>query len=98
MKATEVFTPGSFPLHTYVERAKERLEQQLRDAVQTPGQVVSLVGPSKSGKTVLVEKVVGDALITISGAGIRSPDDVWQRILDWMGRRARAAHRLLAAR
>ena len=86
LKATEVFTPGSFPVHTYVERAGERLEQTLRDAIDTPGQVVSLVGPSKSGKTVLVEKVVGrDYLITVTGAGIGNPDDMWRRILDWIG-------------
>lgn len=86
LKATEVFTPGSFPTHTYVERSGERLEQALRDAIDTPGQVVSLVGPSKSGKTVLVERVVGrDSLITVTGAGIQSPDDIWSRVLDWMG-------------
>ena len=86
MKATEVFTPGSFPTHTYVERAGERLEKMLRDAIDTPGQVVSLVGPSKSGKTALVEKVVGrDSLITITGAGIESANDIWDRVLDWMG-------------
>jgi hypothetical protein len=61
------------------------LEQSLRDAIDTGGQVISLVGPSKSGKTVLVEKVVGqDLLITITGAGIRSPEDIWDRVLDWM--------------
>jgi hypothetical protein len=85
LKATEVFTPGSFPVHTYVERSGERLEQSLRDAIDTPGQLVSLVGPSKSGKTVLVEKVVGrDQLITITGAGITAADDIWTRVLDWM--------------
>jgi hypothetical protein len=86
LKATEVFTPGSFPVHTYVARNEERLEQSLRDALDTPGQIVSLAGPSKSGKTVLVEKVVGrDCLITIPGAGIKEPDDIWDRALDWMG-------------
>jgi hypothetical protein len=44
-----------------------------------------LIGPSKSGKTVLVEKVVGlEELITITGAGINSPDEIWSRVLDWM--------------
>jgi hypothetical protein len=85
LRASEVFTPGSFPTHTYVERSGERLEEALR-AIHTPGQVVSLVGPSKSGKTVLVEKVVGrDSLITVTGAGIQSADDIWRRVLDWMG-------------
>jgi hypothetical protein len=85
LKATEVFTPGAFPVHTYVERTANRLEQSLRDALDTPGQVVSISGPSKSGKTVLVEHVVGrDSLITVTGAGIEEPDDLWNRVLDWM--------------
>jgi hypothetical protein len=85
LKATEVFVPGAFPQHTYVERSGEGLESSLRDALDTPGQVVSLSGPSKSGKTVLVEKVVGrDSLITITGASVHSPEDVWVHALDWM--------------
>lgn len=83
LRAVDVFTPGSFPAYTYVAREGEVLEQTLRDAVETPGQIVSLVGPSKSGKTVLVEKVVGiENLITITGAGIESPDIIWHRICD----------------
>lgn len=85
LRATDVFTPGSFPQHTYVERAQQGLEDSLRDALETPGQVVSLSGPSKSGKTVLVEKVVGpDLLITITGASIAGAPDVWRQVLDWM--------------
>ncbi len=85
LKATEVFVPGAYPLHTYVEREGEGLEVALTDALNTPGQVVSLSGPSKSGKTVLVEKVVGrDLLITISGASLRTPEQVWTYALDWM--------------
>jgi hypothetical protein len=85
LKPTEVFVPGAYPIHTYVEREEKRLEQSLADALATPGQLISLSGPSKSGKTVLVEKVVGrDNLISISGAGIQHPDDIWDRILDWI--------------
>ena len=85
LKASEVFVPGSYPEHTYVERGGTRLEEQLKDAVNTPGQVASLSGPSKSGKTVLVERVVGrDWLITVSGAGVKVPDEIWSRVLDWM--------------
>jgi hypothetical protein len=85
LKANEVFVPGSYPQHTYVTREEQGLESSLRDALDTPGQVVSLSGPSKSGKTVLVEKVVGrDLLISLSGASIRHPDEIWQKALDWM--------------
>jgi hypothetical protein len=85
IKAAEVFTPGSFPVYTYVTREDQDLERNLRDALDTPGQIVSLAGPSKSGKTVLVEKVVGrDSLITIPGASVDEPDAIWDRALDWM--------------
>ncbi len=83
--AAEVFTPSDFPSLTYVAREEEKLERRLREALATPGDVISISGPSKSGKTVLVEKVVGrDALITVTGAGIASPDHLWDRVLDWM--------------
>lgn len=85
VKAMEVFTPGAYPKRTYVERSDEKLEEKLADALAPAGQIVSLVGPSKSGKTVLVERVVGrDLLIPVTGAGIKSPDDVWTRVLDWI--------------
>lgn len=85
-RATEVFTPGDFPEHTYVERASDAFEERLRRALETPGEVVSLSGPSKSGKTVLVERVVGaDDLITVTGAGLQGGQHLWERVLDWMG-------------
>ncbi len=84
LRAVDVFTPSEFPLHTYVSRDDFRLEQRLQDALETPGELVSVSGPSKSGKTVLIERVAGDDLIPISGAGIKSADQLWNRILDWM--------------
>ena len=83
LKATEIFTPSDFPRHTYVKRDEERLERRLRDALDTPGEVISISGPSKSGKTVLVERVVGENdLITVTGAGLRSGSELWGRLLD----------------
>src|SRR5690349_366153 len=85
--ARDVFTPAAYPERTYVHRADQRLEPTLHEAIGTPGQISSLIGPSKSGKTVLVEKVVGrKSLISISGAELRDPEDLWSRVLDRMGR------------
>lgn len=85
LTAHDVFTPSSFPEHTYVARRDDDLEEKLRFALKTKGQIVSLSGPSKSGKTVLVEKVIGkDNLIPIAGAGLRDPEQVWTRVLDFM--------------
>jgi hypothetical protein len=86
MKVTEIFTPSDYPTHTYVSRDEDRIEERLREAIGTPGEIVSVSGPSKSGKTVLIEKVAGrENLITVTGGGIRTANDVWEQALDWMG-------------
>src|SRR6185437_16203709 len=85
MKVTDVFTPTGVPTVTYVTPHNRDLERQLRDALATPGQIVSLSGPSKSGKTVLINKVISrDNLIAVSGAAIKDATVLWDRILNWM--------------
>lgn len=85
LKVSDVFTPNDTPTITYVERADLRLEANLRSFCELPKMVVSVSGPSKSGKTVLISKVVGtDSIIPIIGSGITTPDDLWNRALQWM--------------
>lgn len=85
LEAHQIFTPSDFPEHTYVARDGAALETRLRDALRTPGEIVSISGPSKSGKPVLIEKVVGQTdLIPVTGARINKADDLWDCILDWM--------------
>src|SRR4051794_13507340 len=73
------------PSVTYIYRQEHDLESQLRLAVKTPGLIVSLSGPSKSGKTVLINKVISkEDLIPVSGASVRSPEMLWDRVLSWM--------------
>jgi hypothetical protein len=84
-KAVEVFVPYEVPTVTYVYRQEHDLESQLRNALTTPGLIVSLSGPSKSGKTVLINKIIPkDNLIQVSGGAIKSPEMLWERILNWM--------------
>jgi len=83
MRATDVFTPNDFPEHTYVPRDEVGIEQRLRDALDTPNEVISVSGPSKSGKTVLVERLVGvDKVIHINGSTLHADDSLWDRLLD----------------
>lgn len=97
MDATNIFRPNDYPEHTYVSRddeeleheeifigeKKKKMEMRLERALKTPGLIISISGPSKSGKTVLIEKVVGSAnLITVTGAGVENPNDIWSRVLD----------------
>ena len=86
MRYEEIFTPNDVPTITYVDRPEHKHEAKLTDFYRTPNMVVSVSGPSKSGKTVLIKKVVHeDCLITVRGASIQSPEELWDRVLDWMG-------------
>src|ERR1019366_2692518 len=84
-KVVEVFTPNDVPTFTYVDRPTQKLEERLQEAFTVPKMIISLSGPSKSGKTVLVRKVIEeDNLIPISGASCRSADELWLEVLGWM--------------
>lgn len=81
VKATDVFTPGTLPTYTYYERPELNLEQSLLDAVDTPGMIAAVSGPSKSGKTVLCESVIGiKSMLLVTGGGIDTEATFWQRI------------------
>lgn len=86
-RSIDVFTPMDVPKHTYVFREEHDYESQLKQALKTPGQIISLSGPSKSGKTALIKTIIpSDTLIQVSGASITSPENLWQRVLSWMDR------------
>jgi uncharacterized protein (DUF2267 family) len=86
MKCNEVFTPGVFPKVTFVDSHIKSKQQILRDGLETKSMLIAVSGPSKSGKTVFVEDVVGrDNLIHVTGAGVTNPDVLWQRVFDIIG-------------
>jgi predicted AAA+ superfamily ATPase len=73
MKATDVFTPGRFPTRTYVEDHLVDRKRRLLDTLDAGSMLISISGPSKSGKTVFVEQTLGkDNLVQITGAGTRT--------------------------
>ncbi len=82
LKAENVFKPGAYPEYTYVSRNYENTgisyELRLKQALRTAGCLTSLIGPSKMGKTILCEKVIGfDNIVEISGADFNSDTDFW---------------------
>ena len=86
LKSYEVFTPSGYPPHTYVRRDERHQERLLEDWAQQSTQIASVTGPSKAGKTVLVQRVIGEEnLVTVSGATVRTADQLWERVLDWYG-------------
>ncbi|MDP1991780.1 MAG: hypothetical protein Q8K00_12255 [Syntrophales bacterium] len=80
---TDVFVPGGFPHYTYNPREKLRLEAKVRQATENLCKLIPVTGHTKSGKTVLVRKVLPreDAL-WIDGGGVGAEDDFWNVVID----------------
>lgn len=86
MKATEVFTPGKTPSVTLVDDHLVKRREVFNDALAQGGMLVTISGPSKSGKTVFVKNTVGaNNIIAITGAGVTSPDELWTRVFHQIG-------------
>ena len=84
-KVGDVFTPNDQPTITYVIRAGRSLEQGLRDHFETKNVVVSISGPSKTGKTVLIRNVLDmDYVIPLSGSSTKSIEDFFNQIFNWI--------------
>ena len=83
-KPNEVFIPGALPDSTYITRMMESgftYEERLKQALNVSGYLTLISGPSKIGKTVLCEKVIGlDHLVEISGSDMLGPSEVWTQI------------------
>lgn len=82
---SEVFKPGTYPEMTYVSReskgTKYTYEERLQQSLAIDGYLTYIVGPSKIGKTVLCEKVIGAAnMICMSGNDFSKEKDFWSGI------------------
>lgn len=77
----EVFVPGGQPTVTYVERSSQNVERALARTIATPNQIASLSGPTKTGKTVLCKKVLGEReYVWIDGGRIHSAESFWENV------------------
>lgn len=82
-----VFVAGSTPRITYNPRGERHLEPEVRAYLdQGFGRALSVSGPTKSGKTVLVERALPrDEAIWVEGPDLTSVDVFWDAIVDWLG-------------
>jgi hypothetical protein len=79
----EVFVAGKQPTITYNPRDDRHLEQEVRGYVDQLGKALSVSGPTKSGKTVLIERLLPpDRAIWIQGSDLGSVSDFWRSITD----------------
>ncbi|MFB5761995.1 ATP-binding protein [Paenibacillus medicaginis] len=88
--SNEVFKPGAFPKHTYISRVSSEFaytyEFRLKQALNTSGFLTSIIGPSKTGKTVLCEKVIGlENLVSLTGNDFKGALPFWTTIANRVG-------------
>ncbi|MEU8320774.1 hypothetical protein AB0C33_20675 [Nonomuraea sp. NPDC048881] len=86
LKVGKVFVAGGLPTHTYIPRGEYKLEQKVRDYLDEGHRILSIAGPTKTGKTVLVKSVLAaEQVVWLSGGTISSIEDFWQSIADDLG-------------
>ena len=57
VRVADVFVTAN-PRYTYTSRASERLEEAVTDHLEERDKLLLITGPTKTGKTVLVDHVV----------------------------------------
>lgn len=81
-KVGDVFVPGGQPVLTYVARQDESLARTMRHYAYGPKTaILSVSGPTKTGKTVLLRHYFSEA-IWLTGGTIGSVDSFWEAISD----------------
>jgi hypothetical protein len=81
-----VFVAGGTPEITYNPRDGRRLEDEVRSYLDQSGKALSISGPTKSGKTVLVGRILPmSEAIWLYGSDLTSQEAFWQAIVDWLG-------------
>jgi hypothetical protein len=76
LRTADVFTIA-IPTVSYV--AREQVEKDIKRELERADRIVCLTGPSKSGKTVLVKKIIPDCPVIHGQVGVSAPD-IWKQL------------------
>ncbi len=83
LKYTDVFVPGGFPRHTYNPRLALGLEARLNESRQNLCKLVTVMGHTKSGKTVLTRKVFPpEGTVWVDGGTVGDENDFWGVVVE----------------
>lgn len=83
IKYSDIFVPGGFPRHTYNPRVELQLEGKLSEVKNNLCKLVAVTGHTKSGKTVLVRKILPpEDSIWIDGGTVSQEDDFWDVVIE----------------
>jgi len=82
-RTSEVFVAGKQPTITYNPRDERHLEQEVKGYLDQPGKALSVSGPTKSGKTVLIERLLPRGYaIWIQGSDLEGVSKFWQSVAE----------------
>ncbi len=85
-RTNQVFVPGGLPTWTYVPRSNRNLEEQLKAAKDNLCKLVTVTGSTKSGKTVLTNRVFPkSSSVWVDGGTVKEEEDLWNFILEQIG-------------
>ena len=81
MLPEEVFVTDGYPEYTYVSLQAGQKEDELREGLDQKNKIISVSGPSKSGKTTLCDRVFGSKKgverMYVTGDAIGKAEDLW---------------------
>jgi energy-coupling factor transporter ATP-binding protein EcfA2 len=88
-RTDEVFVAGGEPQYTYNPRQETNIQEELKRYLKTGlGKALTIDGPTKSGKTTLVEKILPEddgTTIWVQGQDISAIEDFWRKIVMDLG-------------
>lgn len=90
-RVSDVFVPGTMPRSTYIARDNSYYENRTESYLDELGAIFTIAGPTKSGKTVLLKKLVQTPL-WLDGGRISSIDDFWSEVFDELGLYSESDH------
>ncbi|MDN6353799.1 MAG: hypothetical protein L0K02_10960, partial [Corynebacterium sp.] len=65
IRLEDVFKPGGNPTHTFVSREGQNFEGRIEQWKKAEYKILSVSGPTKSGKTVQLKRALGDQAVWI---------------------------------
>lgn len=84
VKTSDVFVPGRAPLYTYNPRSEFDLENSVKTYLEDGGTILALVGPTKTGKSVLLKRVLVEP-VWVDGQDVTSAEALWQLVGSELG-------------
>ncbi len=80
MLPEEVFITDGYPEHTYVALEGGQKEDEISEGLEQKNKIISVSGPSKSGKTTLCNRLLGMTSaerMYMTGDAVGKADDLW---------------------